>query len=226
MLKLKKILILLIYNQSNLLNGLTNRWVILSTSNGLMMLREEISLILLNILCFLGFLLQTRKSKNYNKKYTEIFWKIWEVMVLKREFSIFYKNTHLITNKNFLMSIILVHIILQVPLFLIIWSESDHFQSDQWLYKVENLTVLTEFLAVMLAHGTMLPIHQLISENWYLKFILCLKCLLTWIIMILDSLRTSSESIMYNYQNGQTKILINLLLKFEENSKVLMCLKI
>lgn len=175
--KLKKILTLHICNQKNHLSGLTSKWVIFSTFNGLMMSQEEIFSILLNILYFHGYLWRIPQKKKSKKKFIETFWKIWEAMDRKNVFNISYKNTLPITNRNFLMSIILELIILPVQLFLTTWLDSGPFLSDQWLFKVENLTALIEFSVVMLVHGTMLRIRQPISENLYLKFTPFLKCL-------------------------------------------------
>lgn len=175
--KWKKILTLHICNQKNHLSGLTSKWVIFSIFNGLMMSQEEIFSILLNILYFLGYLWRIPHKKKSKKRFIEIFWKIWEATDQNNVSSISYKNILPIMNRNFLMSIILEHIILPVQLSSTTWSGSDPFLSDQWLFKVENLTVLIEFSVVMLVHGTMLQIHQPISENLYLKFTLFLKCL-------------------------------------------------
>lgn len=226
MLTSKRILTYHICNQSNLLNGLRSKWVTMSTFNGLTMLLEGISSILLNIPFFLGCLFPILKQKNNNRKFIGILLKIWEVMDQRREFSTFYKSILLTMSRNSLMSIISEHIIHQAPLSSITWSDLDHFQSAQWPFKVENSIARIGFSAVMSVHGTMPQTLPQISDNWSRKFTQSQKCTLTWITTITEWPRISRESITYNSLNGRIRIRISLLRRSENNCRVPMCRKI
>lgn len=225
MLTSKRILTHHICNQKNLLNGLKNKWVTMSTFNGLTMLLEGISSILLNTQFFLGCSLPILKQKNNNKKFIEILLKIWEVMDQKREFSTFCKSILLTMSRNSLTSIISEHIIHQAPLFLITWSDWDHFQSAPWPFKVENSIARTESSAVMSVHGTMPQTLPQISDNWSHKYTQFQKCTSTWTTTITVWPRTSRESITYSFPNGRIRTRISLLQKSENNCKVPMCRK-
>ena len=140
-------------------------------------------------------------------------------MEFSKESIISWKSMHPTISNNFLTSIILEHIIHQVPLFSITLSEFDPFLSVQWPCKAVNLTAQTEFSAVMLVLGKMQLIPRQTFVNWCHKFTHCPRCLSTLTIMTTDLHRRSLESIMYNYQNGLKEILISLLPKWEGDLK-------
>jgi len=189
------------------------------------MLQEETSWILHSIRCCRGSLLPTVIRRKSRKNFIEIWWKIWEVMVAKKEFSISLKNILQTMNNSFSMSTISVPTIHQAPSFSTTWFEFAHFPSVQWPFKVVSSTVLTEYLAVTLVHGKMLRIHQPIFVSSSHKSTHYLKCTSTLTTTIMGLPKISLELITLNSRNGPTEILINLLQRSERNFKVTTCRK-
>ena len=133
-------------------------------------------MILLNIQYCHGYLLLIIKNSLNSKKYIETYKKIWAVMVPKIEWDTSYRNIHQITRSNYLISIILGHIIHLQLLYLIIWFVFVHFPLVHILYRVVNLIAQIEYFGVILVHGQTQPILRLTLDSWFLKYTHYRKC--------------------------------------------------
>ena len=140
-------------------NGLINLCLIINIYSGLIKLQVEVIQILHNILYYLGLLFINNKVIKNLINILEILLRIWECKGIKIELSALLKSIIIRIKKNFLINIILEHIIAHLPSFLTFLSELDLSVQELSHFKVVNLMLLIEYSIRTMVLGTMRFLH-------------------------------------------------------------------